>query len=747
MKVKWERFGVAAALSILLAASAPVYAHGGEDHSGGTATVTTAAGATMIPETQFELEIIDTAANDPLLGSEVPLENAAVKATMKHGDEAVLNEAAHQEGEGTGVYGVHAILDENGAHTMRWEITPKTGAAFTADFPVAVAGVPERSSATGLLSGWRLPAAIAGGAVLLGVMFALGRASSGGSKKGQAVAARAAMTLFLALSLAGGNPVWSHGGEDHGTPGGTPNAATGSFADLKVGVGDITTATQTKKVGTYKVTLTVLVIKPKPADPNQIRLTEAQSKTIGIQTVPVSGGRFDTGVSVTGTVAPDPARQVTLSSRVAGRLTSVVANIGDRVRAGQALATIQSPEIAGAQGTYTAATGEVLSREAAYRQSQERVRIAERQLSQQKELARAGVFSQAPLQQARTAQSEAASELATVRAALAEARSQLAQAEADRATHRLSLARVKELFEVGIRSRAEYEAQQLEVSLDNARVTQAEALIRQQQARVGQAETRVGLAGQAVAREKRLAGSGVLTRREIVQSQGVLDTARLQATQTQAELNAARRAVESARASLSAVGATPGGGNSVTLTASINGIIAEREAAVGEAVGPDKTLFTLLNPSVVVVEGDVFEQDLPQVRAGIPVRITTDAAPGKTFNGRIANISTTVNPETRSARARITISNPSGVLRPGTFVRALLVTDPRPQTVTVPDAAVQSEAGLKVVYIKSGNTFVRREVAVGESAGGRTQIKSGVKPGEQVVTTGAYQLRAISRGS
>jgi cobalt-zinc-cadmium efflux system membrane fusion protein len=334
-----------------------------------------------------------------------------------------------------------------------------------------------------------------------------------------------------------------------------------------------------------------------------------------------------------------------------------------------------------------------------------------------------------------------------VRADLAEARSQQAQAEADLATHAKALQRLEELFEAGIRSRAELEAQQLEVTQDRARVTQAEALVRQQQARVRAAETRARIAGQTVAREERLARSGVLSRREIVPAQGALDTARLEARQAQADLNAARQAVQSARASLAALGAAPGGGNTVPLTASINGVITEREAAVGETVGPDKALFTLLNPSVVVVEGDVFEQDLPRVRSGVPARITTDAAPGRTFSGRVRSVSATVNPETRAARARIAISNPDGVLRPGTFVRALLVTDARAQTVTVPDAAVQQDGGLKVVYVKNGDTFERREVAVGESAGGRTQIKSGVRPGEQVVTTGAYQLRAVSRQS
>ena len=782
--------------ALTLVSTTSIYAHdpalhagggGGDDNKPAASAATAAAGGTAaaaaaapgVPETQLELEIIDTGANDPLLGSEVPLENATVKATITQGDETVLGEtAAHEEGKATGVYGLHAELKENGPHVTRWQVTPKNGEAFTVDFPLQVSGAaataPGTTAGAGataaaatspLLSGWRLIAAILGGIVILSVVFVLGRASgsssNGNGKNGNSppAASTTITSLLLVAALLGASSGPLSAGPGHG-PGeaghgdeGAGNAATGTAAaaaapaaaDLKVGIGDTATATATKTVGRYKVTLTVKVVNPEPSDPNLIRLTEAQAKTIGIQTVPVLGGRFDTGISVTGAVQADPAREVTLSSRVAGRLRSVTANIGDRVRAGQVLATIESPEIAGAQGAYTAAQGEVLSREAAYRQTQGRVRIAERQLSQQRELARAGAFSQAPLQEARSAQAEVASELATVRADLAEARSQLAQAEADQAAHERALARIRELFEAGIRSRAELEAQELEVTQDQARVKQARALIEQQQARVKQGETRVRVAGQALSREQRLASSGVLTRREIVQAQGALDTARLEARQALADLNTARRGVQSARASLAAVGATPGSGNAVTLTASIDGVIAAREAAVGETVGPDKALFTLLNPSVVVVEGDVFEQDLARVRAGTPARITTDAVPGKMFSGRVQSVSATVDPETRAARARIVITNPAGVLRPGTFVRALLVTDPRPETITVPDAAVQSEAGLKVVYVKKGDAFERREVAVGETAGGRAEIKSGVQPGEPVVTTGAYQLRAMSQ--
>lgn len=733
---KWELIGLTAALAL---APSPVHAHGGEDHGESTPAAVSAMG---VPETQFELKIIDASQNDPLLGGEVPLERARVTATLKQGGQSLGSDTAHAEAT-PGVYGVHRTLDANGAYSLTWDVKPPSGPAFHVDFPVQVAGAPDKGIPW--LSGWHLPAVILAGIALLLGVFMLGRASGNGKNGHARVAA-----LLLCAGLAAWATVacqsteaWAHGGEDHGGP--APAAATGPVVDLKVGIGDLTTTTQTKTAGKYRVTLTVKVSKPQPPDPNRVRLSEEQTKTLGIQTVPVKGGAFDTGLAVTGSVQPNPATMVTVSSRVPGKLRLVAANIGDRVRAGQTLAVVESTEIAEAQGVYTAAQSDVLSKEAAYRQAQERVRIARRQLDQQQELARAGAFSQAPLQQARAEQATANSELATARADLAAAQSQQAQAQADAATHNKALQRIQELFDAGIRSKAELEAHQLEAEQDKARVTQAQALVEQQQARVVLAQERADIAGQSVAREQKLRNTNVLTRKEIVQAQGALDNARLESETALANLQAARRAVSAARSGLAAQGVAPGSGNQVTLTAPIEGILTARSANAGETVLPEKALFTVLNPSVVWVEGDVFEKDLPHVGVGLPARIAADAVPGRTFAGRISSVAATVDPETRAVRVRVVVANPGGMLRPGMFVRALLVTKARSQTVTVPDDAIQEDAGMKVVYVKEGDTYERREVAVGESAGGRTEIKSGVKPGEQVATVGAYQLKSFGK--
>jgi len=731
VKTIYWKIGLIGTLIAWAFAPTPARAHGGEDH-GDSKSAVSAAG---IPETQFEINLIDTSKNDPLLGGEVPVDKAQVKASLMQEGRSVVSEVAHAEKK-AGAYGIHATLDTNGAYTLAWEVKPPSSEPFKVEFPIKVAGAPDKAAP--FLSGGRIPVAILAGLGLIVGVFLLGRASGNGRKPAARVAA-----LLLCVSLAASSVrSWAHGGEDHG---GAATTATGPVVDLKVGIGDLKTASQTKMAGKYKAILTVTVLKPKPFDPNHISLTAEQAKTLGIQTVAARGGSFDTGLAVTGSVQPNPASVVTISSRVPGKLRLVAANVGDRVRGGQTLAVVESAEIAEAQGVFTTADSNVFAMTAALRQAQERTRIARRQLAQQQELARAGAFSQEPLQKARTERATANSDLATARAELAAAQSQQAQAKADQATHAKALQRIQELFDAGIRSKAELEVNKLESEQDQAKVIQAQELVQQQQARVVQAQARVDVASEAIVREQTIFKTNVLTRKEIVQAQGAVDTARLEASQAQANLESARRAVSSARARLAALGVAPGSGNQVTLSSYIDGIVTARTANVGETVLPERPLFSILNPSVVWVEGDVFEKDLPRVRVGMPAQISTEAAPGRTFSARISYIAATVNPDTRVVRVRVAVANRAGTLRPGMFVRALLVTQVRGQTLTVPDAAIQEDAGLKIVYVKEGGVYERREVGVGESAGGQTEIKSGVKPGEQVVTVGAYQLRAMGK--
>ncbi|MCH7903559.1 MAG: efflux RND transporter periplasmic adaptor subunit [Armatimonadetes bacterium] len=656
----------------------------------------------VVPDVQIDIKIVDTSKFDALAGGEVPLVGAEVRLDINR-DGELFSGGPLEEAEVSGRYSVEVWLDANGPYEFHWYITPEDSPGFDFVTPVIVAGVPE---STAFLSGWRLWAA---GLVLLAALaaaFAFGKLSARG-KRGIAAGAGA---VLIALSLLPSSTS-AHAGHD------AAESAPGTvYADLKVGFGDLGTTSIEKMVGDYRVRIEIKVLFPTPFDPNRLTLTEEQAMVLGIKTEKVERSDLKSGLAVTGSIHPNPANVVTITSRAAGKLRSVLANVGDRVVAGQVLALVESSEIADAQGAYAAATANLTAVESAHRQAVAMVAVAERQLSQQQELAAAGVFSEAPVQ--------------TALAQKAEADSELASARADLASHTKALARLQELFDEGIRSKAELEAAQLEVELDKARLAQA--------------QSRADLADVSLKRQQELARTNVLDRKELIAVETALDMARLDLDQAQANVDSARVAATIARSGLGAFGVAPGDGNLLRLRAPIDGVVTEREANVGETVGTENALFEILNPSVVWVEGDVFEIDLPRVRVDMQAQITTDAVPDRIFEGRVSYIAAIVNPETRAIRVRVAVPNPDGLLRPGMFVRALFVSGVA-QAITVPDEAVQKDAGMFVVYVKNGDVYERREVAVGDSAMGRTEIKSGIEPGELVVTSGAYQLKSIGK--
>jgi cobalt-zinc-cadmium efflux system membrane fusion protein len=137
------------------------------------------------------------------------------------------------------------------------------------------------------------------------------------------------------------------------------------------------------------------------------------------------------------------------------------------------------------------------------------------------------------------------------------------------------------------------------------------------------------------------------------------------------------------------------------------------------------------------------ERDIASVRVGSPVYATIDAVPGQTFTGHIELIHTDIDPKTRSVEAHAEIVNP-GTLRPGMFARGRIQTGAGALAVMVPADAVQKHEGRTVVFVagEKPGEFRAREVATGATSGGRTIVRAGLKPGERVVTHGAFMVKA-----
>jgi len=128
--------------------------------------------------------------------------------------------------------------------------------------------------------------------------------------------------------------------------------------------------------------------------------------------------------------------------------------------------------------------------------------------------------------------------------------------------------------------------------------------------------------------------------------------------------------------------------------------------------------------------------------------VSADAFPEETFSGKVSYLSAQVDADTRTVRARIDVDNPEHKLRPGMFVRVTL-SDPHSDTtdfapsLVVPATAVQRDGEELLVFLPLGNNrFERREVMVGRTAGGFTEILSGLDSPVEVVVEGAFLLKS-----
>ncbi|MFY9608358.1 MAG: efflux RND transporter periplasmic adaptor subunit [Blastocatellia bacterium] len=182
-----------------------------------------------------------------------------------------------------------------------------------------------------------------------------------------------------------------------------------------------------------------------------------------------------------------------------------------------------------------------------------------------------------------------------------------------------------------------------------------------------------------------------------------------------------------------------------------SGVILTRSVNTGEVVMTGKEMFRVADLSSVWVIGQIYERDFAMVRVGTPAVVTTEAYPGRSFNGRVAYIDPRVEPQTRTAQVRIELANPGEKLRLGMFVDvsfagASVVRASSDAVVLVPSAAVQEIGGKQVVFVAADRpgVFIQREIGAGPESNGRVPIYQGLTAGEAVVSEGSFLLRAES---
>ncbi len=263
--------------------------------------------------------------------------------------------------------------------------------------------------------------------------------------------------------------------------------------------------------------------------------------------------------------------------------------------------------------------------------------------------------------------------------------------------------------------------------LDSIEVGEARSALAQ-----AEADTRVAEA--AFKRAESLRADNVVPEKEYLRARGDLEKSR-------AAVAASRDKVK-----MLGVGATREGDGAsyFSIAAPFAGTVIEKTAVPGALAEPAKPLFTVADLSTVWIEASVYEKDLPRLVRGAAATVTVAAWPGAPAKGRLTYISSLMDKETRTVKARVEVPNRDGRLRPGMFANvAIVVSGPATGSVIViPEDAMVLMEGKPTVFVRGDHGFEPKAVTPGERRTGRVEIKDGIKPGEEVVVAGAYELKS-----
>ena len=176
------------------------------------------------------------------------------------------------------------------------------------------------------------------------------------------------------------------------------------------------------------------------------------------------------------------------------------------------------------------------------------------------------------------------------------------------------------------------------------------------------------------------------------------------------------------------------------VVAPFDGSVRKRLVNVGETYKEKTPLMSLVATQALKLQGEVPERFAPQIEVGRPVRVEVEAYPGRTFTGNITRVSPVVDVESRTFTVEASVPNPGGILKPGFFAKASILTGTGRGVPFVPEEAVVTFAGIVKVYAIADGKAEERRVATGQRRDGWVEILEGVKVGETVATSGLSQL-------
>jgi multidrug efflux system membrane fusion protein len=185
--------------------------------------------------------------------------------------------------------------------------------------------------------------------------------------------------------------------------------------------------------------------------------------------------------------------------------------------------------------------------------------------------------------------------------------------------------------------------------------------------------------------------------------------------------------------------------------APFDGELGVRRVEVGQFLTAGTQIVTLTDLSMLYANFTVPERGSAALKVGQTVRVSVDAYPGRTFDGKITTIEPQIATDTRNIRVQATIANPDRILKPGMFTTTTVMLPEKPPAVTVSETAVDYTLYGDSVFLitekkgddgKTSLAAVRTFVRTGDRINGRVEVLEGLKAGDRVVAVGQLKLQS-----
>lgn len=480
----------------------------------------------------------------------------------------------------------------------------------------------------------------------------------------------------------------------------------------------------------------------KGSDPPEVpaaKTASVQSAAIQVSVTPVKIQSMSDSADVTGALAA--LNDVTVSVKIAGKMAAVYFREGDVVRAGQIVAQQDTADLQAQldsqRANLLAAQSKLSQANVALTDARTNLKLTQDQVASAIKQAQSGVES-ANQQLAIMKQGARVQERQQADENVKSAKADLDSAQSDRDRASKDLKRYQALARQG--AIAPQQLDQVQAVADSADAHYLAAQSRYNAAvqnaslvQEGNRPEDIQKASLAVQQAKEVLVTALANRSQINLRRADVENAQVGILSAKAGIEQSQATVRLAEQAL----------RDASIKSPIDGIVAERKAEPGMQVAvakPDVMRIVSLNN--IYFDAQLTEAQFSEVRVGMPVAVTVDARPGKTFQGTVAKIFPVASAQARSFTVRITMVNEGNLLRPQMFARGRIVLATHPNARVVPrDAVLDPNGDSGRVYVVKDGKAEERKVKLGFSNVQSTEVTSGLEVGDEVVSSGQGQIQ------